>query len=212
MICFSKFLILTAFHRPAFWTYGPDATWPDNGEIDIIEHVNQEQYDNTALHTSNGCAINGDGTGTLVSKTCDSPGSDGSNTGCSIHLTNTQTFGVGFNNNNGGVYAMEWTSSAISIWMFPRGSIPASVYSSSPDTSTFGEARAVFSGSCDIASKFQKQKIVINTTFCGDWAGSIWSSGSCASLASTCSDYVQNNPSAFEDAYWTINNLTVFSA
>jgi hypothetical protein len=51
---------------------------------------------------------------------------------------------------------------------------------------------------------------VFDITFCGDWAGNVWSSSSCASKASTCNSYVQNNPSAFTDTYWRINSLKVY--
>ena len=52
---------------------------------------------------------------------------------------------------------------------------------------------------------------VFDTTFCGDWAGVVWSSSAqCAALASTCNDYVQNNPGAFADMYWLINGLKVY--
>lgn len=30
-------------------------TWPDNGEIDIIEYVNTDSVDATTLHTNGGC-------------------------------------------------------------------------------------------------------------------------------------------------------------
>lgn len=50
-------------------------------------------------------------------------------------------------------------------------------------------------------------------TFCGDWAGATWSSSStCAALDSSCNDYVQNNPSAFANAYWLINSLQVYQS
>lgn len=54
---------------------------------------------------------------------------------------------------------------------------------------------------------------VIDTTFCGDWVGAVWSSNpTCSSLTPTCQDYVQNNPSAFTNAYWLINSLEVYQS
>lgn len=42
------------------------------------------------------------------------------------------------------------------------------------------------------------------------WAGSVWGSSSCASLASTCTAYVGANPGAFAPAYWLINSVKVY--
>ena len=47
----------------------------------------------------------------------------------------------------------------------------------------------------------------------GDWAGNVWAQDpTCSPKAATCQDYVQNNPSAFSSAYWTINSLKVYTA
>src|SRR5215471_5537685 len=52
---------------------------------------------------------------------------------------------------------------------------------------------------------------VINTAFCGDWATGLWNSDPvCSKVAPTCQEYVQNNPSAFEQAYWSIKELKVY--
>ncbi|RAH50767.1 glycoside hydrolase family 16 protein [Aspergillus brunneoviolaceus CBS 621.78] len=195
---------------PAFWLLG--SNWPNNGEIDIIEGVNQQTNDLMTLHTSDGCSIDNSGfTGTLTTSNCyvDAAGQS-SNAGCSITSPSSQSYGTSFNSLGGGVYATEWTSSAINIWFFPRGSIPADVTAGVPTPATWGTPAASFAGSCDIDSHFDAMQIVFDTTFCGDWAGNVWSSGSCASYASSCTDYVANNPSAFEDAYWTINSLKVY--
>lgn len=39
---------------PAFWMLGP--TWPDDGEIDIVEGYNGVEYTQSTLHTSPGCS------------------------------------------------------------------------------------------------------------------------------------------------------------
>ena len=41
---------------PAFWLTD-EANWPDNGEIDIVEGVNQQSVVKTALHTSESCSM-----------------------------------------------------------------------------------------------------------------------------------------------------------
>ncbi|KAJ9270158.1 CAZyme family GH16 [Paecilomyces variotii] len=196
---------------PAFWMLGSD--WPNNGEIDIIEGVNDQSNNDMTLHTSDGCSITSSGfTGSLVTSNCyvDASGQS-TNSGCQIASSSSQSFGTNFNNAGGGVYATEWTSDAISIWFFPRGSIPSDITSGSPDPTSWGTPDANFAGDCDIDSHFNSLQIVFDTTFCGDWAGAVWSSDStCSALASSCQDYVQNNPTAFKDAYWEINSLNVY--
>lgn len=165
------------------------------------------------LHTGEGCSITNNGafSGSLVTTDCwnDDP-NQSANAGCQIAATNTDTFGSGFNANGGGVYATEWTDSAISVFFFPRGSIPSDITSGSPDPSGWGTPLAQFQGGCDISTTFTNQQIVFDTTFCGGWAGNVWSTGSCASVADTCEVYVENHPEAFTDAYWSVNTLQVY--
>jgi len=194
---------------PAFWTFGPN--WPASGEIDIIEGVNTQATDAITLHTSSGCTMSGTGSlGGSVLQNGDCNAGNG-NTGCSTSTASTQGFGAGFNAIGGGVYAMEWTSSAIEVYFFPRNAIPSDITSGSPNPSGWGTPVASFSGNgCDIDSHFMNHNIVFDTTFCGDWAGQVWSSSQCASLASTCDAYVAANPSAFTQAYWMINSVKTY--
>jgi hypothetical protein len=198
---------------PAFWMVGPD--WPNNGEIDILEGVNDQENNGMTLHTGAGCSISSqsDGafSGTVETDNCDVKAPDqNENAGCSIKHPSKQSYGAGLNDNQGGVYATQWTDDAISVFFFPRGEIPEDALGDSPNPDNWGIPAAKFSGGCDIAKTFQEQQIVFDTTFCGDWAGNVWESGSCASKAATCDEYVQNNPEAFTDAYWTIKALRVY--
>jgi len=196
---------------PAFWLLGPD--WPNNGEIDIIEGVNSNSANLMTMHTNAGCTITNSGTfsGTVQTSDCDVGAQD--NQGCSIGTINEATYGAGFNYGNGGVYATEWTSEAISIWYFPRSAIPSDITSGNPDPSGWGLALSTFSGGCDLDSHMDNMKIIFDTTFCGDWAGVTWSTdATCSSLGATCNDYVQNNPSAFAEAYWLVNSLKVYQS
>ena len=63
---------------------------------------------------------------------------------------------------------------------------------------------------CNIPSHFGEHQIVFDTTFCGDWAGAVWGSSGCANRASSCNDFVANNPGAFSGAYWSLNSLKVY--
>ncbi|CAI7678265.1 hypothetical protein N7533_002191 [Penicillium manginii] len=195
---------------PAFWMLGSD--WPSNGEIDIIEGVNDQSVNQMTLHTSDGCSINNSGfSGSVQTSDCYVKATEQSeNAGCAITSSSTSSYGDGFNNQGGGVYATEWTGDAISVWIFPNSSIPSDISSGSPDPSGWGTPSAKFAGNCDIDSHFNNLQIVFDITFCGDWAGDTWSSGTCASKADTCIDYVQNNPSAFDETYWGINSLKVY--
>lgn len=157
------------------WMVGPN--WPDGGEIDIIEGVNSQTSNDMTLHTNSGCSITNTGnfSGSIATSNCDVDASGQSaNAGCQITSGDSSTYGTGFNSNGGGVYATEWNSDAITIWFFPRGSIPSDISSGSPDPTGWGTPQASFSGSCDIDSHFQNQQIVsppfqtpnINTDFC----------------------------------------------
>ncbi|PQE19384.1 hypothetical protein CJF30_00009820 [Rutstroemia sp. NJR-2017a BBW] len=193
---------------PAFWMFGPN--WPNSGEIDIIEGVNADTTDTITLHTAAGCNVSSSAlkTGTMVTTDCNQ---DDAGTGCSTSTPNTNNYGKGFNNIGGGVYAMQWASSRISVWFWPRASIPADITANDIDVASWGTPLANFSGSgCDFDTFFANQSIIFDTTFCGSWAGNVWSSGSCASLASTCDAYVAANPSAFTNAYWLINSIQVW--
>ncbi|KAF2622773.1 glycoside hydrolase family 16 protein [Macroventuria anomochaeta] len=197
---------------PAFWMVGPD--WPTGGEIDILEGVNEQTNNGMTLHTGPNCKIGPDTStfaGELITPNCDVNAQNQSkNVGCSIEHPSTDSYGVGLNAIGGGVYATQWTAEAISVYYFPRGSIPDDVLSDAPNPDGWGLPAAKFTGGCDIESMFNEQQIIFNTAFCGDWAGAVWESGSCAKKAATCEEYVQNNPEAFKDAYWTINALKVY--
>lgn len=194
---------------PAFWSFGPN--WPASGEIDIIEGVNSQTTDTMTLHTSAGCSMSSAGSASGTVMTSSDCNASNGNLGCGASTSATNNYGDGFNAVGGGVYAMEWTSSSISIYFFPRAAIPADITAGAPNPASWGAPQAKFAGSgCDIDAHFANHNIVFDTTFCGDWAGQVWGSGSCASKAATCSDYVAQNPAAFVDAYWLINSVKVY--
>ncbi|KAJ5086079.1 hypothetical protein N7532_010850 [Penicillium argentinense] len=195
---------------PAFWMLG--SNWPNNGEIDIIEGVNDQTSNQFTLHTGDGCSIDSSGfSGTVQTSNCYVEASGQSeNAGCAITSSSDSSYGGGFNKNGGGVYATEWTGDAISVWVFSNSSVPSDITSGTPNPLGWGTPSAKFAGSCDIDSHFKELQIVFDITFCGDWAGETWSSGSCASKDKSCKSYVQNNPSAFAESYWGINSLKVY--
>ncbi|KAL5338546.1 concanavalin A-like lectin/glucanase domain-containing protein [Aspergillus crustosus] len=198
---------------PAFWLLGP--SWPDSGEIDIIENVNSATTNHMTLHTSDGCSLDPSAgyTGTTLTSNCfvNAPNQD-TNAGCGIQAPDgSNSYGAPFNDASGGVYATEWTSAGISVWFFPRSGVPGDIGSGSPTPGNWGAPTARFSSSnCDIDAHFVDLRIIFDITFCGDWAGNVWGSDGTCSPLGTCVDYVSNNPGQFGEAFWDINSLRVY--
>ncbi|KAL8832116.1 MAG: hypothetical protein Q9170_005013 [Blastenia crenularia] len=184
---------------PSFWMTGPN--WPSSGEIDIIEGVNTGSQNQMTMHTSGGC--------NLAGSSCEG------GLGCPIKPTGANNYGTNFNNAGGGVYAMQWTGGYINIWFWPRGQVPTDALGPNPRPSAWGATTASFIGgdNCNIDQHFMNNNLIFDTTFCGDWAGGVWGQDStCSALAGSCQAYVQNNPAAFADAYWTVNSLRVYKS
>ena len=177
---------------------GPN--WPSSGEIDIVEGVNTQSQNQMTMHTSQGC--------TLVNQDCQG------NQGCAATGGGPSSYGTGLNSAGGGIFATEWTSDSINIWFFSHGSAPGDISGPNPNPSGWGNPTSSFVGGsgCDIDSHFMNNNLIFDTTFCGDWAGNVFFQDStCSALgASTCQDYVQNNPGAFKESYWAINSLKVY--
>jgi len=204
---------------PAFWMVGPN--WPNSGEIDIIEGVNNAVDCASTLHTSDGCSMDttlaGQFSGTWGGNMYGQPSNNcyvnapnqWANAGCGITGA-TGSYGAPFNTKKGGIYATLWTSTEIDVYFFPRASIPTDITLKAPKPTNWGKPVARFQlGTNCPSSHFANHQIVINLTFCGDWAGNVFSS-MCPNMGS-CSDYVSQNPAAFKEAYWTINSIHVYS-
>ncbi|KAF9786552.1 hypothetical protein IL306_012559 [Fusarium sp. DS 682] len=194
---------------PAFWMFGPD--WPSSGEIDIIEGVNTQTHNSMYLHTGPGCIVNNEGSdqNTLfLGEDCNASG------GCGQITSKSPNYGNEFNSVKGGVYATEWTSGYISVWFFQSGSVPSDIRSGRPDPLSWGPAAARFNGGdgCHLDDHFKEHRIVFDTTFCGDWAGSpsAWDSNPETSALGDCKTYIATNPSHLQEAYWLINSIEVY--
>ncbi|RDX45720.1 laminarinase [Lentinus brumalis] len=195
---------------PAVWEVGAD--WPNQGEIDILEGVNDVAPNQATLHTNAGCTMP-DGrsqTGNSVGNNCDVAATG--NSGCGVQATSANSYGPGFNSAGGGFYAMERTNSFIKVWFWSRtaGNIPSDVLNgaASVNTDNWGTPFAFFpSTSCDIDSHFGPHNIIINLTLCGDWAGAVFGADGCPG---DCVSYVNQNPSAFSNAYFDIAWLKVY--
>ncbi|CED84840.1 glycoside hydrolase family 16 protein [Phaffia rhodozyma] len=209
---------------PAWWSNGPD--WPNKGEIDILEGTHSWDRNQVSVHTSDGCTIPSNygasavlTTGSFVNTNCASYAT--SNQGCGQRESAShQAYGEPFNQNGGGVYAMKWDTSGISVYFFPRNAIPADITQGVPLPETWGTPMGNFpSTSCEPFKFFKDHHTIINTTFCGDWANSDWwtagSAGngqSCAAKTgyNSCSDYVLNNGDKFHEAYWEFASVKYY--
>ncbi|KAI9679101.1 MAG: hypothetical protein M1829_001771 [Trizodia sp. TS-e1964] len=199
---------------PAFWTLG-DGTWPHNGEVDIIEGVNNQVGNLMSLHTDPGCSIDGTGqTGTTVTHGCaNMVAGQPDYAGCGIRDPQGDSYGSGLDAVGGGTFAMEWTSDYIRIYHFPGNSAPSNIASGNPDPSTWGLPVSNFQGACKIDNFFQDHRIIFDTTFCGDFGNALWSSAGCQASTGyqTCPDYVANNPTVFQNTFWSIQSLKVYT-
>jgi hypothetical protein len=207
---------------PAMWLLGTGGEWPSRGEIDILEYVHDTPYNAMTLHTAPGCSVDNTTssfTGQLQGADCNE---GAGSMGCGIRAPNStsalgQTFasaGHAFNAQGGAVYVTEWTSAGIKVWAFARNAVPASLNDENPSTASFPTPLAAFSGSCDFSSAFKDMTLIINTDFCGDWAGKVWdvSGAKQKTGVDSCDAYVAQNPEKFTEAYWEIASVKVYAS
>ncbi|KAJ7155309.1 concanavalin A-like lectin/glucanase domain-containing protein [Mycena filopes] len=162
---------------PSFWLLGTNLPWPNAGEIDIVEGINMYDKNQMSLHTPDGCtqAAGTNQVGkTLVSNCLDIAGTN--NNGCVTEETKPASYGAAFAQAKGGVYAVQLDVSGIFMWFWSRADIPASIKAStstsSMDLSDWGAPSAAYpASSCNITQFFQPQKMIIDITLCGAWAG-----------------------------------------
>lgn len=225
-------MVLDAVHMPtgcgtwpAFWTEG--ANWPDNGEIDIAEGINNFTSNRASIHTGVGCSISSSNstllgiTGTVIGGT-DCAAVDSNDAGCGVQSASNTSFGSGFNSVGGGVYALYWDNSVgIKVWFFQRGSIPNDITAGAPHPENWPTPMAFWANSdlCDISNMFHSHNAIFDTTLCGIWAGPDWNStGSPGQSVSclqetgyaTCEEFVRANGASFNQAYWEVKSVAIY--
>lgn len=221
---------------PAFWTSNPpladgSGSWPDDGEIDIVEYANFGSVAVATLHVGPKCSLSGNennhGSGNwTVFSNCGLTSNPYN--GCGIN-SNNAPIGHDFNQNmdahsNNGVFVTELKDNEyIRVFYFAFGAFPIDLSLAlsqgglelSPDSNSWGQPFANFSLK-DCQNAYKDQKIIINTAFCGDWAGEVFGqcdgTGSSGVAAKTsCRNYVASNPSVFSETYWSIKSIKVFT-
>jgi len=206
---------------PALWFVAPEGQYPGTtGEIDVVEVVNGGSQNAMTLHTGPGCNVQNKSssfTGTLQTSDCNvnAPGQS-QNSGCSVQASKgvDATAGSEFNANGGGTYALVWTSAKIEVYFFSRGKEPSALHTAPEPETWFQKGQmplASFLG-CDFDQYVKELALVIDTDFCGGWAGGTWESSGCKTStgASSCNAFVASNPEAFEEAYWLIGGVEVW--
>ncbi|PAV20464.1 glycoside hydrolase family 16 [Pyrrhoderma noxium] len=217
---------------PAFWTKGE--TWPDDGEIDIIEAINLMTSNQMALHTTAGCyhdtptgqigQSTGLGPGNVGGTGLNSDGEDATDcstpSGCVVTETKANSFGSSFAENGGGVWAMQFDIAGVYIWFWPRGEVPVSIEestsTSSMDLSDWGSPSAAYpNSSCTFEDFFTPQQLVMDITLCGDWAGlAAVYNATCGSSGPTGICYTNNvvgNGSNYADAYFEVSHIRAYT-
>lgn len=215
--------------------------WSCYGEIDIIEGANGNLAENNrnqcTLHTNalpdgNKCIQNfiTDGNGNPISPVKSSDcgysesgdatcGCDGRSPcpylGCAYQMA-PGSFGKTLNNNGGGVFACELTGTGrVTCWFWPRGdaACPLTGNPSDIDTtkwSTSEPANTIRFNACP--GHFQNMALLINTTLCGDWAGSTYKDANNTTISgpAACQGAVNNPDFKYDDGKWVINYVRVY--
>ncbi|RVX67642.1 hypothetical protein B0A52_08171 [Exophiala mesophila] len=215
---------------PAFWMLGTDGPWPDAGEIDILEGINDQTQNRLSLHTSKTLTLDnhtspsnisfklagGIQNGVALTTDCNVVTSGGR--GCSISsVLPEEAFGSEFNRQLGSFMVVEYTSGWIKAWQMDRAlgeqifGQNSSGYINADAQISWGTPTAVFSrNGTNLEPYFRDLRIILNTDFCGPWINGGWTTSSCASLAPTCSEYVEKNPEAFEQAFWLVKSVQIY--
>ncbi|KAF8971847.1 concanavalin A-like lectin/glucanase domain-containing protein [Flammula alnicola] len=200
---------------PSFWSYGIEQTWPLAGEIDIIEAINNMDHNQVALHSTAGCTkaeTQPSGQeGTTLETDCSLA------RGCIVAENKPNSFGAGFAQAGGGVFALQYETTGINSWFWSRPDIPDSIKTatstSQMDTTSWGLPSSAYSPtSCNFTEFFPPQTLVLLTTLCGHWAGvpSIYSS-TCQTPTNSCvNDNVIGNGSNYATAYWEISYIRTY--
>ncbi|KAJ7076012.1 glycoside hydrolase family 16 protein [Mycena belliarum] len=199
---------------PSIWTVGP--SWPDGGEIDIIEGINMMPNNQYAVHTTPGClhTTPPDQTGTSSLIDCSQP------SGCLVGENTPNSFQSGFAAAGGGVWAAQFDYTGIFIWFWSRANVPASIReataTSSISLSDWGTPSASYvNTTCKIEDFFAPQNLVIDITLCGQWAGIPANyQETCAGAGPTgiCyNDNVVGSGSNYNEAYFELKYIRAYT-
>lgn len=184
------------------------------GEFDVIEQVGDSPTNAATLHTNPGCTTSNSTpehpfSGGLTRTSCAT--ADG---GCGI-IDGNSTFpeyGSAFNNQSGGVYVSRFDSTGFYVWVFPRDRVPLDITSGTPQPDTWDQVPAAYfsTESCEYSEYFSgNQKLIINITLGGEWAGEGYGERTQAGCPGTLDERVMTGKN-FETAQWVFNSIKVY--
>ncbi|KAJ7613624.1 glycoside hydrolase family 16 protein, partial [Mycena polygramma] len=203
---------------PSIWLNGvlqPGEVWPAAGEIDLIEAINLMDHNQMALHSYAGCLqpANVTQTGHTLIHNCN----DTTASGCTVAETKNGSFGAGFAAQRGGAFGLQFDVAGVFMWFWPRPLIPASITQASPsstmDLTDWGTPSAAYpavAGGCNVTEFFPEQRVVIDITLCGLWAGlpSVYD----ATCPGDCfASNIAGNGSNYANAYFEIPSIRTWS-
>ncbi|KAH9165476.1 concanavalin A-like lectin/glucanase domain-containing protein [Lactarius sanguifluus] len=179
---------------PAFWTLSKAGPWPNGGEIDIIEGVNLNTHNQATLHTTPNCTMSPRLT---ADSNCDTAANF--NAGCGVIFTDPlpscTSYGAPFNRAGGGYFVMYKGRDSVKVWFYPRvGYVP----------------KVIRDGAKAVRPDITWGLPAANFPFFSPPFDGVWPTSGCGT--GTCPDFVNNNPSAFAEAYWEINSLRVYTS
>ncbi|KAH9025989.1 hypothetical protein EDB85DRAFT_2149444 [Lactarius pseudohatsudake] len=173
------------------------------------DELRQPQTGETSFTDCNTAANHNAGCGVIFSDTVPPP------------CTSCTSYGAPFNRAGGGYFVTYRGRDSVKVWFYPRhGYVPEVFRDGAPrgvpvyPDIFFGATRQRTSPSpptfVTTSSTLLRTGSFLAQLFAsGDWAGSLWPTSGCGE--GTCNDFVNNNPSAFAEAYWEINSLRVYT-
>jgi len=178
---------------PAFFTLAPGKQWPNGGEVDILEYVNDD-VSKTSFHTGESCRLSPG----AVNKYGSMPDRNDMNYECKTQYP--EHLGCAPNKwmrsgeswaRNPGVLAVERTADALRIFFLPEGRVPGDLLAGAPRPDSWDRSLLVsyypFSASGCSPSVMTAQQFVLGIGFCGDWASKVWGdSGRCMAKTHNC--------------------------
>ncbi|KZT68901.1 glycoside hydrolase family 16 protein [Daedalea quercina L-15889] len=199
---------------PAFWSTAPN--WPDGGEIDIIEGINNQASNQWAIHTTQGCyhtQAPADQAGFNIDTDCSTA------SGCTVGTDAPNTYMSGFAAAGGGVYATQFDTTGIFMWFWTRDQVPEDLTSNATtlDVSTWGDPIASFPSDqeCNVTQFFTPQQLIFDITLCGVWAGvpSIYNA-QCPNAGPNNDCYLDDvvgDGSNYDEAYFEVSYVRTYA-